>query len=429
MSGVFLSVFIPVLSWGARRYNTAVMKTRDILKESWLSVSGNKMRSFLTVLGIVIGVMAVVVMVAVGETVRHQITDQFSGLGTNTMMVRAGAANTGGVRTGNRQTLTLDDADVIHRLPDVVAITPIQGTSAQIIYGNQNWSTSLVGVGPEMPDVQTLEMEYGMFFDADAMHHAKTYAIVGPTTAEELGLPENPVGETIRIGNMPFVIIGVPKPRGDSAIGSQDDMVMIPVTTLRKRVQGSRFPNSVNAIAIKLEPKADSGVVTEQIVSILRQRHRLKDNDPDDFQIMDMRQIMEAMNRVTGYMQMLLISIAAVSLIVGAIGIMNMMLVSVAERTREIGIRKAIGAREKQIIIQFLSESILISFIGSMAGLLIGVGLSQGVGRFVLGYVVPFSVWPVILSVSVAVIVGLASGVVPALKAAKLNPIDSLRHE
>ncbi len=237
------------------------------------------------------------------------------------------------------------------------------------------------------------------------------------------------MGVVIRIHNTPVVIVGMTKAKGDSAMGSQDDMLIIPITTLKKRLQGSRFPNAVSMIALKLYQDADNTIVSNQITALLRSRHKLKDSDADDFQIMDMKQVMETMTTVTGYMKLLLIAIAAVSLLVGAIGIMNMMLVSVAERTREIGIRKAIGARERQIIIQFLSESILISFIGSMAGLLLGVGLSQGVGRFVLGYNVPFSIWPVFLSVTVAVVVGLASGVMPALKAAKLNPIDSLRYE
>lgn len=405
------------------------MTLNDILKESWLSVSGNKIRSLLTVLGIVIGVMAVVIMVAVGETVEHQITDQFSSLGTNTIMIRAGAAQTGGVRTGNRQTLTTDDAEFISRLPDVMAVTPVQNTGTQAIYGNKNWATSMVGVYPDYTTVQNVEIEHGTFFDDVAVRNAATYAVIGPETASELGMPENPVGEIIRIQNMPFTIIGMTRAKGDSAMGNQDDMIIIPVTTLKKRLWGSRFPNSVPVIAIKLYPDADNNVVIDQITALLRQRHRLKDDVADDFQIMDMKQILETMTTVTGYMKMLLIAIAAVSLLVGAIGIMNMMLVSVAERTREIGIRKAIGARESQITIQFLAESILISFIGSMFGLILGVGLSQGVGRLILGFNVPFSVWPVFLSITVAVVVGLASGVVPALKAAKLNPIDSLRYE
>lgn len=405
------------------------MTFNDILKESWLSISGNKIRSFLTVLGIVIGVMAVVIMVAVGETVSKQINDQFSSLGTNTIMIRAGAAQSAGVRTGNRQTLTIQDSEFIAQLPDVAAASPVQNAAAQVIYGNQNWSSSMVGAYPGYATVQNLEMKYGTFFDQSAVRNASTYAVIGPQTAEELQMPENPVGEVIRIQNMPFVIIGVTKERGDSAMGSQDDMVIIPITTLKKRLQGSRFPNSVHMITLKLYADADNNLAIEQMTALLRERHKLADDEEDDFQIMDMKQVMEAMNTVTGYMTMLLIAIAAVSLLVGSIGIMNMMLVSVAERTHEIGIRKAIGARERHIITQFLSESILISFIGSIAGMLLGVGLSQGIGRFVLGYSVPFSAWPVVVSVGVAVVVGLASGVVPARKAAKLNPIDSLRHE
>ena len=405
------------------------MTLNDILKESWLSISGNKLRSFLTVRGSIIGVMAVVIMVAVGETVQQSITDQFSSLGTNTIVIRAGAARSGGVRMGNRQTLTLSDAEQIGKLPDVSAVTPAQNAGAQVIYGNQNWATSMVGVYPDYVTVQNIEMEYGTFFDQMAVKNASTYAVIGPTTAKELGMPENPVGEIIRIQNTPFVIIGVTKEKGDSAMGSQDDMVIIPITTLKKRLQGSRFPEAVSMIALKLYQDADNAVVTDQISALLRQRHKIKDGDENDFQVTDMKQIMETMNTVTGYLKLLLVAIAAVSLLVGSIGIMNMMLVSVAERTREIGVRKAIGARERVIIIQFLSESVLISFIGSMFGLVIGVGLSQGVGRFILEYNVPFSIWPVILSVTVAIVVGLASGVMPAIKAAKLNPIDSLRYE
>ena len=405
------------------------MTLGDILKESWISISGNKLRSFLTVLGIIIGVMAVVIMVAVGETVQKSITDQFSSLGTNTIVIRAGAARSAGVRTGNKQTLTIQDSEQIKRLPDVMAITPAQMGNSQVIYGNKNWATMILGTNPDYSAIQDIDVEYGAFFDETAVKNAATYAVIGPDTATELGLPENPVGEIIRIQNMPFVVIGVMKARGDSAFGSQDDMIIIPVTTLKKRLQGSKFPDSVTMIALKIFPDADNNVVIEQLTSLLRQRHRIKDGDEDDFQITDMKQIMETMDTVTGYLKLLLIAIAAVSLLVGSIGIMNMMLVSVAERTREIGVRKAIGARENVIIIQFLSESVMISFIGSMIGLILGVGLSQGVGRFILGYNVPFSIWPVLLSVTVAVVVGLSSGVMPAIKAAKLNPIDSLRYE
>ena len=393
----------------------------DIAHESWLSISGNKMRSFLTVLGIVIGIMAVVVMVAVGETVQQSITDQFSSLGTNTIMIRAGAAQSAGVRSGNRMTLTLDDVDFIARLPDVAAVSPVENSSAQVVYGNKNWSTSMVGVYPGYATVQNIEMGYGAFFEMNAVKTAATYAVIGPETAEELGMPKNPVGEIIRVRNTPMTVIGVTKAKGPAGMGSQDD--------LKKRLAGSRFPNAVQMISLKLYQDSDNNIATDQITALLRERHKLKDNAPDDFQITDMKQVMETMNTVSSYLTLLLVAIAAVSLLVGSIGIMNMMLVSVAERTREIGIRKAIGAQESTIITQFLSESIMISFIGSMFGLILGVGLSQGVGRFVLGYNVPFSIWPVIVSISVAIFVGLVSGVMPAIKAAKLNPIDSLRYE
>lgn len=401
----------------------------DIMHESWLSISGNKMRSFLTVLGIVIGIMAVVIMVAVGETVQQSITDQFSSLGTNTIMIRAGAAQSAGVRTGNRMTLTMDDIKYISQLPDVAAVSPIENSGAQVVYGNKNWSTSMVGVYPGYATVQNIEMEYGTFIDMSAVRNAATYAVIGPETAEELGMPKNPVGEIIRVRNTPLTVVGVTKAKGSSALGSQDDMIIVPITTLKKRITGSRFPNSVGMVALKLYQDADNDIATTQITTLLRERHKLKETDADDFQITDMKQVMETMETVTGYLTLLLIAIAAVSLLVGSIGIMNMMLVSVAERTREIGIRKAIGAQESTIITQFLSESILISFIGSMFGLVLGVGLSQGVGRFIMHYNVPFSIWPVIVSVSVAIVVGLVSGVMPAIKAAKLNPIDSLRYE
>jgi putative ABC transport system permease protein len=406
------------------------MTFNDIIKESWLSISGNKIRSFLTVLGIIIGVMAVVIMVAVGETVQKQIDDQFSSLGTNTIMVRAGASQTAGVRTqSGRNTLTIDDSIAIGRLPDVVASAPVQSSSAQIVYGNRNWSTSMIGSYPEYAIIQNLEMVKGGFFTASDIRNASTSAVIGPDTAAQLGLPDDPVGQIIRIRNTPFVIIGMTKARGDSIMGSQDDMIIVPITTLKKRIQGGQFPNSVQMISLKTYADAENTFVTEQIGSLLRQRHKLKDTAEDDFQIMDMKQMMETMNTIAGFMKMLLIAIASVSLLVGSIGIMNMMLVSVAERTREIGIRKAIGAKERHIVTQFLSESILISFIGSMIGLVVGVALAQGIGRFVLEYDVPLSIWAPVMAVCVAIIVGIASGVMPALKAARMNPLDALRHE
>lgn len=405
------------------------MTFNDILKESWLSISGNKVRSFLTILGVIIGVMAVVVMVTVGETVQKQIDAQFSSLGTNTIIVRAGAARSLGVRSGNVQTLTAQDAEALRMLPDVEAITPTASGAAQIIFGNKNWATSMTGAWPSYATVQNIELERGAFYDMSAVRNASTVAVIGPKTARELDMPEDPIGQIVRVLNTPVTIIGVTKEKGDSAFGSQDDMLLLPISTLRKRIQGSRFPDSVSMITLKLYADADNALVIEQITAVLRDRHKLKDTDVDDFQIMDMKQMMDAMNSVAGFMKLLLIAIASVSLLVGSIGIMNMMLVSVAERTREIGIRKAIGAKENHIIIQFLAESLLISFLGSMTGLIIGVAGSLIFIPMFMDYGVTISTWAVIMSFIVAIVVGIASGVFPAIKAAKLNPIDSLRHE
>lgn len=409
------------------------MTFNDIFKESWLSISGNKIRSFLTVLGIIIGVMAVVIMMSVGDAVQNQITGQFASLGTNTIIVRAGAARTtGGVRTGSggRNTLTTYDSTAIKNLPDVQYSYPGGYNSGQVIFGNRNWGTTIYGVWPDYAPLQNVEMEYGVFFDDSAVRNATTHVVIGHTIIEELGLPENPVGEVIRVLNVPFVVIGAMKERGESGMGANiDDSVVIPRSTQVKRLLGSRFPDSVPSITLRLYEDADNALAIEQITQLLRGRHRIKDGDPDDFQITDMKQVMETMNTVAGFLKMLLIAIASVSLLVGSIGIMNMMLVSVAERTREIGIRKAIGAREIHIIIQFLSESVMISFIGSMIGFILGLILSQTVLPSVMNMEIPLSLWSVILSVTVAVVVGIASGVVPARKAAKLNPIDSLRYE
>jgi len=404
------------------------MSFNDILKESWLSISGNKVRSFLTVLGIIIGVMAVVIMMSVGDAVQKQITDQFNALGTNTIIIRAGAAQSAGVRTsGFVQTLKIADVDALRMLPDVDQITPLRSAGGTILFGNKNWSTSAVGAYPAYQAIQNIEMGHGTFCDYSSVRNAATHVVLGPTVAKELDMGEDPVGQIVRMNGVPLVVVGVTREQGGMA--NADDTIFMPITTMQKRVMGSRFPESVPQIVLKLREGADNALAVEQITQMLRERHKLKEHDRDDFQITDMKQVMETMSTVTGFLKMLLMAIASVSLLVGSIGIMNMMLVSVAERTREIGIRKAIGARESHITTQFLSESVMISFIGSMVGFLLGLILSQTVLPAVMNMSVPLSVWSVVLSVAVAVVVGVASGVMPARKAAKLNPIDSLRHE
>jgi len=367
-------------------------------------------------------------MVAVGETVQKQIDEQFSALGSNTIMIRPAQAAVGGVRGGQRMTLTIQDAEALRRLPDIADITPQHTLGAQVVFGNRNWPTQMTGVWPSWINVSGAEVEQGAMFDMSAVRSATAVAVIGPKVVRELEMT-NPVGQVIRINNVPFVVIGVLGARGESFGGNSDDVIIMPFTTLKKRFAGRHFQDTVQVIALRTVSAAENDVVIEQITDILRARRRLKDDQPDDFQIMNMKQIMDTMNTITGFMTMLLIAIASVSLLVGSIGIMNMMLVSVMERTREIGIRKAIGAKERHIMIQFLSESILISSMGSLAGLILGIMVAQGVGRFILGFPVPVSLWSVIISVVVALVVGIASGVFPAIKATKLNPIDSLRYE
>jgi len=298
-----------------------------------------------------------------------------------------------------------------------------------VVFGNKNWGTSAVAAYPSYQQIQNLEMQYGTFFDMTAVRDAMTYVVVGPTVATELELGPNPVGQVIRLNGVPLTVIGVTVEKGGAGMTNSDDMIFLPITTLQKRITSTRFPNSVPQIILRLNAGADNTLVTRQITALLRDRHHIRDDAPDDFQITDMKQIMDTMNTITGFLKMLLMAIASVSLLVGSIGIMNMMLVSVAERTREIGIRKAIGAKERHIVTQFLAESILISFMGSMIGLLLGIILSQTVLPRVMNMAVPLSIWAVFLSIAVAVVVGIASGVFPANKAAKLNPIDSLRNE
>ncbi len=406
------------------------MSFNDIFKESWLSISGNKVRSFLTILGIIIGVMAVVIMMSVGDAVQKQITGQFAALGTNTIMIRAGASQTAGVRTmSGANTLTIMDADALQMLPEIEFVTPVRSMGAQVVFGNKNWGTSMVASYPEYQHIQNIELEKGTFFERSAVRNASTHVVVGPTVAKELDLGPDPIGQVIRLNGVPLVVIGMTKEQGGAGMSNSDDMIFVPITTLQKRISSTRFPNSVPQLILRLREGADNTLVVEQITMMLRERHKLREDVRDDFQITDMKQVMETMNTVTGFLKMLLMAIASVSLLVGSIGIMNMMLVSVAERTREIGIRKAIGARESHITIQFLSESVLISFMGSMVGLVLGIVLSQTLLPKVMSMAVPLNIWSVFLSIGVAGVVGIASGVMPARKAAKLNPIDALRYE
>ena len=389
----------------------------------------NKMRSALTALGIIIGVASVVAMVAVGNGAQARITSQVAALGQNLLTVFAGSRRTGGVSSGlgSASTITLADADAIGReVTDVVAISPEISTSAQAIANGRNWSTSIVGESPDYLKIRDWKLAAGsMFTDRDVRGAAKV-AVIGSKTCHELFGPLNPVGQTVRVKNIPFVIIGLLESKGAGMGGqNQDDRIIIPYTTAMKRITGDRYLRSVS-VQIASADRMD--VAQQQITSLLRQRHRLTAGRDDDFNIFNQKEIADTVNSISLVITLLLGSIAGISLVVGGIGIMNIMLVSVTERTREIGIRIAVGAQPSAIKLQFLIEAITLSLLGGLIGVFIGIGVSRLVAIFA-DFKAIVSVSSIVLAFGVSFVIGVFFGFYPAQKAAALDPIDALRYE
>ncbi len=403
---------------------------RLILSESWISIASYKMRTFLTTLGIMIGVAAVVLMVAAGQTVQNMIDESFASMGGNLLIVLPGASSSNGIRTaGGRFTVSRDDMDAIKQIQDVETTSYASMAGVQTVYGKNNWSVNVVGTTPDYMNVGNWEIDKGVAFNEKDMKSALSYVILGQTVVEELFGLENPIGKNIRIKNIPFMVVGTLKAKGPGLTGDdQDNIILMPFTTLRQKIRGARQPQMINIGFVKVVSEEKLETVLQRVSYLLRARHHLKEMQEDDFTIRNMAELVAQVKKIGFYLSVLLASIASISLLVGSIGIMNMMLVSVTERTKEIGTRKALGAPNKWIMIQFLMESILISFIGSMMGLVMGVGLSQ-LGGYIFNKDVPISLWSVIISVSVAVVVGVVSGIFPAMKAMKLDPIVALRHD
>ncbi len=401
-----------------------------IFGEAWISITSYKLRTFLTTLGIMIGVAAVVLMVAVGQAVQKIIDDSFASMGGNLLIVLPGSSSSGGVRTAmGRPTVTRDDMDAIKSLKDVMTTSYATQGSVQAVYGKNNWSVSATGTTPDYLTVGNWEIDKGVAFSARDLKSAASYVILGQTVVDELFGFENPIGKSIRLNNRPFLVIGTLKEKGAGLGGDdQDNIILMPFTTLRQKIRGARQPQMVNVGFVKVDSEDKLETVMQRVNYLLRARHHLKEGADDDFTVRNMAELVAQVKKVGFYLSLLLGAIASISLIVGSIGIMNMMLVSVTERTREIGTRKALGAPNKWVMMQFLIESILISFMGSFMGLVLGVGLSQ-LGGFLFDKEVPISIWTVIVSVSVAVVVGVLSGLFPALKAMKLDPIDALRYQ
>jgi putative ABC transport system permease protein len=400
-----------------------------ILKVAFRALRRNKMRTVLTMLGIIIGVGAVIAMVGIGNGAKAQVQARIAALGENVIMVFSGSVNRGGVFTGfgGAGTLTVEDALAMEKeVPGVSAVSPEVRSGAQIMAGNNNWSTQVMGEGVGYLAIRQWDIADGtMFTDADVRAAAKV-CILGKTTAEKLFPDEDPVGKTIRIKNVPVKVLGVLRPKGVSMMGSdQDDTVIVPYTTGMKRFAGVTTLRSINVQSATAEQMTE---VQNGIAELLRQRHRIQPGRDDDFMMRNQQEIAEAMSATTDVMTALLAAIASVSLLVGGIGIMNIMLVSVTERTREIGIRMAVGARGRDILLQFLIEAIVLSSTGGMLGILCGVGGAK--------LITMIKQWPtlvspqsILIAFAFSAVVGVFFGFYPARKASQLDPIDALRYE
>jgi putative ABC transport system permease protein len=389
----------------------------------------NKLRSSLTALGIIIGVASVVAMVAVGNGAQARITSQISALGQNMLTIFAGSKKSGGVNSGlgSASTITLADANAIAReVTDVVALSPEDSTTAQAIANGRNWSTTVVGEAPDYLKIRDWKLTAGDIFTEREVRSAAKVAVIGSKTANELFGPLNPVGQNIRIKNIPFVIIGLLESKGAGMGGqNQDDRIIIPYTTAMKRLTGDKYLRSVN---VQVASSDRMEIAQQQITSLFRQRHRLSAGQDDDFNIFNQKDIADTVNSVSTIITLLLGSVAGISLLVGGIGIMNIMLVSVTERTREIGIRIAVGAQPGDIRLQFLIEAVTLSLLGGLIGVLAGVGAAKLVG-VVANFHAIVSNGSIILAFGVSSAIGVFFGFYPAHKAAALNPIEALRYE
>lgn len=403
----------------------------ELIKESVISLRANLLRSFLTILGIIIGVGAVVMMVASGQAVQKYIDSRLSLIGSNILVILPGSSTTGGIRggLGTIPTLTLNDNKLIAEQNYAEASAPIVRTVGQVVYGANNWNTGILGVTPTyLPTVERY-VEQGRNFTERDIRTGAAYAIVGVVVSRQLFGLRNPIGETIRIKNIPFKIIGLLNTKGQSLDGrDQDDLVITPLTTARQRLLGSIFRDSVDIIIVKVKKDFSIEEAQRKLTSLLRQAHHLRINQEDDFSVRNLTALLQTIRLIGVALSLLLAAIASISLLVGSIGIMNMMLVSVTERTREIGIRKAIGATNTAILGQFLIESILISLVGSLIGLFIGIICAKIIGNFI-HIEVPISLWMVLLAALIAVFVGVFSGLFPALKATRKNPSMALRYQ
>ena len=405
------------------------MKSSVLVRVAGDSIRKNKMRTLLTMLGIVIGVGAVIVMVAVGQGAQQSIANQINSLGTNLLIVTAGASNQGGVSQGAQafNRLTVEDADKLKREGTLFAgVTPVVNTLTQVLAGGTNWRTMINGVSTDFQTIRDWQVQSGTFFSDNDVRGIRKVAVLGSTVAQNLFPGVDPVGSTIQIRNVPFDVVGVLATKGQNAGGQdQDDIVVIPYTTAQTRLSGN---TRIWQILVSAASPQDLAPAQQEVAAIMREAHKIAPGDDDDFTVRNQTEIANAAQGTTKIMTWLLASIASVSLIVGGIGIMNIMLVSVTERTREIGIRMAIGARGSDVLTQFLVESIVMSVLGGAIGLAVGVGGASLLAHFT-GWSTSVPVQAVALAIGFSAAVGVFFGFYPARKAAGLDPIQALRYE
>jgi putative ABC transport system permease protein len=404
----------------------------SMLSEAWHAMSANRLRTFLTMLGMVIGVGAVILMMAIGEGAQQSIKRSIDSMGSNLFVILSGSSSTSGSRsgTGNSSALNMNDANAVGDLEDIAAIAPISTGNAQIIFSGNNWNTSIIGTSPTYFSIRGWNVDSGeLFSDAD-IRSANRVALIGKTVAENLfGDDIDPIGKTIRIKKSPFMILGVLESKGQSFDGrDQDDTIIVPITTAQRKLFGNQIPGSVRMIMAQAKSEKYMGVAEDAINDLIRQRHNIRENAESDFSVRNLTAMAKTASETAKTMSMLLGAIASISLLVGGIGIMNIMLVSVTERTREIGIRMAIGAREKDILLQFLLEACVISIVGCVIGVALGLGGALLVKKMV-GAEILISMQSIVLAFSVAATVGVFFGYYPASKAAKLHPIEALRYQ
>jgi len=406
------------------------MRIFNLIKIAFRAIRLNKMRTFLTMLGIIIGVGSVITMMAIGEGSKESIKTQISSMGSNMINIRPGANMHGGVMQAGSgmQTMTMDDYDALnHDCQYISLISPIVNSGGQSIYGSNNWPTSIYGVYPDYLDIRELELKSGSMFTMRDVNASSKVVVIGQTVVENL-FPdgEDPIGKIIRFRKIPFKVIGVLEEKGESNFGQdQDDILLAPMTAVQKRVLAQDYIHSIIASSVSEEK---SVAAAAEIQEILRIQHDIKEGEEDDFNVFSMDELLDTISSTSEMLTLLLVAIASISLLVGGIGIMNIMYVSVKERTREIGLRLAVGARGASILMQFLIEAVIISFVGGIIGILLGLSLTYMV-HFLMDWPIIISTSSIILSFAVCAITGVFFGWYPAKKASTLDPLEALRYE